>query len=247
MILSPNQMVLITTSCFSRKRAVFCARSHHRGREKLLCTHTVDQFYYILAGEVALQIGNATHHAAKDTLVYLPAGVAHRHWNPGALDEMHLEILAPMPSPLLPLLHPVTSNESAPFPNPIRPFDPTTWDKASDNARMAVQWLARSSSGSPHLVLNVALVPPGGRGPELHIHEFDQCYFVLAGEMTVAIAGKVQKLKPYDLAFLPAGIPHRQWNEGSEPESHLTMNIPDPNSEASQWSLLVDFALRGSA
>lgn len=203
--------------------------------------HTVDQFYYILEGELTVQIGNQTYQVTKDTLVFLPAGVPHRNWNSGNVDEVHLEILAPMPSPLTPLSIPVESSDSPPPPNCIRTVDPTAW-RQPDGGHLPLQWLARRSNGSEHIMLNVARVEPGSGGPKLHIHEFYQCYFVLSGEMTTEIAGERHTLKPYDLVVIPAGVPHYQWNEGPEPGSRITINVPEPEGEISQWILPVDFA-----
>jgi mannose-6-phosphate isomerase-like protein (cupin superfamily) len=209
--------------------------------------HPVDQFYYILEGEMQVQIGNQTYSAKKDTLVHLPAGIPHHNWNTGSVDEVHLEIFAPMPSPLVPIVTPVEESEITPPANCIRPLDQEAWEQPLKGSDISLQWLARRSNGSEHLMLNVMRVPPGSGGPKLHTHTFDQFYFVLSGEMTVQLGLEQHKLKRYDLALIPAGVPHCQWNEGPEPESHITMNIPEPDADISRWDLPVDFAVKGSA
>lgn len=93
-------------------------------------------------------------------------------------------------------------------------------------------FLANRQSGSPNVAVNIARVAPGRRGPDFHIHKFDQFYFLLSGELVVEVGFDRFIAKPLSLIRLPAGIVHRQGNEGSEPEVHLSILSPEPPTGA---------------
>ena len=90
------------------------------------------------------------------------------------------------------------------------------------------QFLANRQSGSESVALNIARVLPGHRGPDFHIHTFDQFYFVLRGRLTVEVGFDKFIAQPFTLVTLPAGMVHRQGNEGREPEEHLAIICPEP-------------------
>jgi mannose-6-phosphate isomerase-like protein (cupin superfamily) len=90
------------------------------------------------------------------------------------------------------------------------------------------QFLANRRGGSEKAALNIARVLPGHRGPDFHIHKFDQFYFVLRGRLTVEVGFDKFVAEPYSLVTLPAGIVHRQGNDGRDPEEHLAIICPEP-------------------
>jgi len=38
---------------------------------------------------------------------------------------------------------------------------------------------------------------------------------------------------------IPAGMPHRNWNSGAEPELHLNLRIPEPSGPDVVWDVPV--------
>ena len=72
---------------------------------------------------------------------------------------------------------------------------------------------------------------PAGEGSPagLHTHRVDQVFYVLSGTMSLEIEGTEYKAGPGTLVFFPAGVPHRNWNAGSEPTVHLAINVPQPD------------------
>lgn len=88
--------------------------------------------------------------------------------------------------------------------------------------------LADPSSGCDTAVILYAEVGPQNGGPYNHVHEFDQYYFVLEGELTIEVALQKYIVTRNKLAVLPAGVPHRQYNKGEVSEKHLTINTPAP-------------------
>ncbi|MEV7341494.1 cupin domain-containing protein [Streptomyces sp. NPDC093544] len=74
--------------------------------------------------------------------------------------------------------------------------------------------------------LIATVVPPGARGPQNHAHPVDQLYFVTEGEVTIKLGKDIHKAAAGSAVFIPAGVPHHNWNEGSETEVHLEVLAP---------------------
>jgi quercetin dioxygenase-like cupin family protein len=95
-----------------------------------------------------------------------------------------------------------------------------------------VQYLLDRESGSQHCTIaHIQTLPGGGSRAGLHTHPVDQIYYVLSGSIGLEIEGKEYQATPGTLVVIPAGVPHRNWNSGSEPSIHLAFNtpLPDPN------------------
>jgi len=76
----------------------------------------------------------------------------------------------------------------------------------------------------------------------MHIHQFDQYYLVLEGELTIEVALEKHVVGPETLALLPAGVvPDRQYNTGTETERHLAILSPAP-VEGRPMDVGVEFA-----
>jgi mannose-6-phosphate isomerase-like protein (cupin superfamily) len=87
-------------------------------------------------------------------------------------------------------------------------------------------------------------VGPGKGGPGTHIHEFDQYYFVLEGALTIEVALERYTVGSNTLVILPAGVPHRQYNDGDVVEKHLTLLAPPPE-DGRPWDRGVSFEPNG--
>lgn len=99
-------------------------------------------------------------------------------------------------------------------------------------AERVTQKLLDRTTGATHCSVTCIKTPPGEGSPEgLHVHAVDQIFYILAGVMSIEVAGAVHQTGPGTLIVFPAGVPHRNWNAGSEPTIHLTISapLPDPN------------------
>jgi hypothetical protein len=47
--------------------------------------------------------------------------------------------------------------------------------------------------------------------------------------MDLEIGFEHYSVGPHSLVIIPAGMPHRNWNSGSEPEFHLNLRVPEPS------------------
>jgi len=184
-------------------------------------THPADQLYYVLRGEMNVRIGAREVVAGPNDLVYIPAGV-----------QLAAPIDASAPAPSMRDVELVRSLDES-------RFAPDRWSQVV---------LADRSSGVPSVSLGVFRVPPSGPSTSsgrsaigrLHVHRFDQIYYVISGRMRLQIGLEEHEAGPNTLVILPAGMPHRSWNEGPEPELHLNLRVPKPaDPDMRTWDLTV--------
>jgi mannose-6-phosphate isomerase-like protein (cupin superfamily) len=197
-----------------------------KGTSAGLHVHVADQFYYILRGQMQVQIGSAQYTADPGSLVFIPAGAPHWNWNQGNEDEVHVELIVPAPSHGQPNVYvvQVPSLTAAPAEDGyyIRPLDESGFDPTSFSAVK----LAGRETGSRACRINVVQVPPG-KGTPLHVHAFDQFYYILSGTMSLQVGSETRTAGPNSYVLLPAGTPHRNWNEGPAMERHLAVLVPE--------------------
>lgn len=94
------------------------------------------------------------------------------------------------------------------------------------------QNLLDHASGSKNCTITCIKTPVGGGSPAgMHTHQVDQVFYLLSGTMCIEIEGRQYDCQPGSLIFFPAGVPHRNWNEGSEPTVHLAFNTPLPDPD----------------
>lgn len=79
-----------------------------QGSPEGLHTHDFEQVFYVLSGEMNIEIDGATFRAPAGSLVRFPQGAPHRNWNDaGAADTLHLAINVPAPQLGVPGAKPV--------------------------------------------------------------------------------------------------------------------------------------------
>jgi mannose-6-phosphate isomerase-like protein (cupin superfamily) len=206
---------------------------------------TSDQVYVITEGEITIELGHSVERARKDSAIYIPAGTPHHNWNESEATETHIEVIAPGVSPIQRLSLPAessTSTEGGDY--YIRPVDETVLqgEPAKLQFPMTFDWLTSRELGPQHASIYIAQLLAGGHGPRLHIHDFDQFYFVLEGKLAVQIGLKEYEVGPGVLVVLPAGVPHRQWNPATVRERHIAVLVPEPARPSSEepWDVPIE-------
>jgi len=100
---------------------------------------------------------------------------------------------------------------------------------AAPNDRLS-QGLIDHGSGVSTCTINYIQTPVGGGSPAgLHVHDVDQIFYILAGVMNIEVEGKEYECGPGSLIVFPTGVPHRNWNAGTEATVHLAFNTPEPD------------------
>ncbi len=202
-----------------------------------LHVHPSDQLYYVLSGTMHARVGSQTYVVTPHQLVIIPAGTPHWNWNEGADDEIHFELIVPAPAPGQPLVSPIDAWSAADDPHidVVRTLDQSSFDPE----RFSQVVLADRSSGLDTLSLGVFRVPPHGRGPQLHMHRFDQIYYIISGTMELELGFERYSVGPHAVVTIPAGMPHRNWNASAEPEYHLNLRVPEPAGSDVIWDVPV--------
>jgi mannose-6-phosphate isomerase-like protein (cupin superfamily) len=206
--------------------------------------HASDQSYFVLGGEISLSLGHDDLRVPTGSAVFIPAGVPHQNWNRGDVDEVHLEVIAPGISPIEPVLRATEEIGDASHRGFVAASDPTR----RGGGEFIQDWVIDRARGAERAGIYFAEVPPHKAGPPLHVHEFDQFYFVLSGVLSVEIGLSRMDVGPDNLIVLPAQVPHRQWNEQDEVEHHLTILAPEPlipHSVEQPWDVAVALSATG--
>jgi mannose-6-phosphate isomerase-like protein (cupin superfamily) len=104
------------------------------------------------------------------------------------------------------------------------------FDRLAATSERVSQTLIGHDSGASSCSVNCIKTPPGEGSPAgLHKHLVDQLFYILTGTMSLEIEGKQYEAGPGTLVVFPAGVPHRNWNGGSEATVHLAINSPLPD------------------
>ena len=92
------------------------------------------------------------------------------------------------------------------------------------------QALLERAMGATSVSINCIKTPAGEGSPAgLHVHDVDQVFYVLGGVMNLEIEGKEYEAGAGTMGYFPAGVPHRNWNAGTEPTVHLAIQVPSPD------------------
>jgi quercetin dioxygenase-like cupin family protein len=111
----------------------------------------------------------------------------------------------------------------------LRQTDVAAFQALAVDQRFAQKLLDRASGGD-RVAVSLIRTPAGQGSPEgLHTHDFEQVFYVLAGEMNIEIDGATFRAPAGSLVRFPLGVPHRNWNdEGGADTLHLAINVPAP-------------------
>jgi mannose-6-phosphate isomerase-like protein (cupin superfamily) len=204
---------------------VLCTRSEPAPPPTELSTWRADHLYFAISGLLSLQLAEHEITIEPGTLVRVPKGTQHYAWNQAHEDAVYLEVIAPA----------LPWHELAGDAAPRAPLDLHELVQKDTRSKAEVsktgfdyKFLTNRALGSNHVAINIATVQSGHQGPDYHIHTFDQFYFVLRGALTVDVGFERFEAGPMSLVVLPAGMIHRQRNEGREPEEHLAIITPEP-------------------
>ena len=114
----------------------------------------------------------------------------------------------------------------------VRRVDFAAIAKSGANERFT-QILFDHTSGAKTCSVFCIKTPAGGGSPAgMHVHAFDQIFYILSGTMSIEIEGTQYNCSSGSLIIFPTGVPHRNWNGGSEPTVHLAFNTPLPDPDA---------------
>ena len=86
--------------------------------------------------------------------------------------------------------------------------------------------LLRSEETRGHVSVTEIVVPPHSAGPPLHVHDFDEAFYVIEGELTFQLGGAILRARAGELAFAPRGVHHTLGNRSDAPARYLLVCTP---------------------
>ena len=72
----------------------------------------------------------------------------------------------------------------------------------------------------------IETAPRPGAGPPLHHHDFDESFYIMAGELTFQLRDELLTAGPGDLVFAPRGVPHTYANLSGAAAHQLIVCTP---------------------
>jgi len=119
----------------------------------------------------------------------------------------------------------VDQNPSNPY---LRHVNFSALDAAAPSERVSQRLIDRDTGATACMISYIRTPAGGGSASGMHFHEVDQHFYVLEGVLRIEVAGRTFDAGPGSLVHFPAGVPHKNWNEGDEPAVHLAINAPLP-------------------
>jgi quercetin dioxygenase-like cupin family protein len=71
-----------------------------------------------------------------------------------------------------------------------------------------------------------SVMAAGATGPPLHVHDFDEAFYVLEGELTFQVGDRLVSARAGELAFAPGGTPHTVANLSGAPARYVLVCTP---------------------
>ncbi|MBO0748265.1 MAG: cupin domain-containing protein [Acidimicrobiaceae bacterium] len=113
----------------------------------------------------------------------------------------------------------------------VRPVDHDGLANAGPDERWT-QILHDRHQGAVGVDLRLIRTPGGSGSPAgLHVHDFEQVFYLLEGEMNIEVDGVESVVRAPSAIVFPQGVPHRNWNAGSVSTLHLAINAPAPDPD----------------
>ncbi|PYU27816.1 MAG: hypothetical protein DMG32_05010 [Acidobacteria bacterium] len=209
-----------------------------------LFTLPVEHYYVVISGKMNVQIGTDKFVVGPMGGVIIPADTPHEVWNSDAEPEAHLEVITSanpskdLSRDLMSMLKPAQPRKVENAASYVRQISvPAAADLKPGLNRQVYTNRAKGSAAT------VALdsTSPGSGGPKPHVHRFEQVYFMVEGETTVMYGIDNPKARKNDIVILPIGVVHTNANMTSAPERHITLLLPEPESQPFD----IEFEMKG--
>jgi len=208
--------------------------------------HSFEESFYILEGNVIVQIGEQGYQLSAGHFGLVSTGVKHAFRNASNQSARWLEMHAPQPRPIdaqagrdtFFVGGDVSGEANAPengtsqlghfdeagLPQPggasqMEGFNPTTG--------VAIKMFVDRSFGAIHQSLFLIQYMPGAK-IDPHDHTFEESYFIVSGRVKATADGKVYDLGAGDVIWTGVGCIHSFENIGNEPVRWIETQAPLP-------------------
>ncbi|HZR90957.1 MAG TPA: cupin domain-containing protein [Gaiellaceae bacterium] len=205
--------------------------------------HAFEEAFYVLDGELVLEVAGGRERLTADDYVFVDRGVAHALRNESRSRARWLEVSAPQPG---------ASIEDTVFVDgeaPRTDADPPYWRRRFDVSALpepsggiglagfeganiggaVAEVIVGPQTGASQLNLMVVRYGPGGFISE-HDHAFEEGFFFLEGEIEAVLDGETHTLAAGDYCWSAVGSPHALTNRADAPVRWLETQVPQPPS-----------------
>lgn len=199
--------------------------------------HSFEESFYVLEGNLSVQIGDQTHSVGPGNFGLIPTGAVHSWKNTGTGTARWLEMQAPQPreadygtDTFFTSAAPAQDGarighfDESQLP---RPGGPSQMEGFNPTTGVAIKMFVDRSFGATHQSLFLIQYQPGAK-IDLHDHTFEESYFIVGGRVRAVADGKSYDLGPGDVIWTSVGCIHSFANEGSEPVRWIETQAPLP-------------------
>lgn len=203
--------------------------------------HSFEESFYILEGDVTLQIGEQTHQLSAGNYGLISTGVKHSFHNTSNKTTKWLEMHSPQPRDIdygrdTFFIASGEANASENANSFIGHFDEAQLPKPGGESQMegfnpttgvAIKMFVDRSFGAIHQSLFLIQYMPGAK-IDPHDHTFEESYFIVSGRVNAIADGKVYDLGAGDVIWTSVGCVHSFENVGNEPVRWIETQAPLP-------------------
>src|SRR5688572_10015069 len=208
--------------------------------------HSFEESFYILEGNVVVQIGEEAYLVGQGHFGLISTGVPHSWRNVSEQPVRWLEMQAPQPR-LLDLQvgrdtffiegdAPAEGRQPRPASPMLGYFDesqlphpgaPSQMEGFNPTTGVAIKMFVDRSFGAIHQSLFLIQYMPGAK-IDPHDHTFEESYFIVSGSVKATADGKTYHLAASDVIWTGVGCIHSFENVGNEPVRWIETQAPLP-------------------
>jgi quercetin dioxygenase-like cupin family protein len=90
----------------------------------------------------------------------------------------------------------------------------------------AIKILVRGEQSDGRVGIVAGMMAARTAGPPLHVHDFDEAFFVVEGELTFQVGDRLVTARAGELAFAPGATPHTVANLSGAPARYVLVCTP---------------------
>jgi quercetin dioxygenase-like cupin family protein len=203
-----------------------------------LHTHDFDETFYVLAGDLTFQLGDALLRVGRDGHAFAPRGVPHTLANLSGRPARYLLLCTPAGFERYFARAAASQRGVAPpawAEGPI-PDVSTVGPKLTQPAPLGgsdaptahgpSEVLLRGEETGGVISLVERTLPARSAGPPLHRHDFDETFYVIDGELRVQVRDQLITARAGEVAFAPRDVAHTLANHSDQAARFLIAFTP---------------------
>jgi quercetin dioxygenase-like cupin family protein len=89
-----------------------------------------------------------------------------------------------------------------------------------------IKILVRGEQNDGRVGIVESVMDAGAAGPPLHVHDFDEAFYVVEGELTFQLGEMLMTARAGEIAFAPGSTPHTVANLSARPAKYVLVCTP---------------------